>query len=525
MKEEERTTRLNISLDLVSMDTESYQRFQEEQKHSNAYTTLKAYFDDYLAEHSTLTIPDIILNTNLNKSIVYKIFDGSRTHPDKYRLLAICIAMGMNKRQIIRALRLGNCATLNPKDPVDQALVICINSNCTSIRQIREFLVDNQLEDCFDFDQQISFQKRKVSHITLEEKYRLSHYHKIADICSHDNVYLVQHQDTLKIYVWKEHTVYDKDIYLYLQAFPNPHIPRIIECIENQNKLFIVEEYVQGESLQECIDRGQFFTEQQVCKFMITICDILEQLHHLPKPVIHRDLKPANIILEPNGYLKLSDFNTAKQYSAENDKDTIIIGTRKYAAPEQYGYQQSDPRTDIFAIGVMMNYLLTRKYPEEYIYMQENNSRNRLYRIISKCTEFSPKQRYQTVMDLRKDLQKLMGVKLPLKQRDYLPPGFRSGKIWKMLIASAGYAFLFWMGLTMDFTHSDGTAYGTIELWANRIGVLLWMLSSVAYWFNYLEIQRIFPFLQSRKNKWVGWLLFPVLSLLAICIVLAFFAP
>lgn len=153
MKEEERTTKLSQSLDLVPMDAQSYRRFQEEQKHSNTYTTLKAYLDDYLADHSNLTIPDIILNTNLNKSIVYKIFDGSRPHPDKYRLLAICIAMGMNKRQVIRALRLGDCATLNPKDSIDQTIVICINSKCSSVQQVRQFLADNHLEDCFDFEQ------------------------------------------------------------------------------------------------------------------------------------------------------------------------------------------------------------------------------------------------------------------------------------------------------------------------------------------------------------------------------------
>ena len=150
------------------------------------------------------------------------------------------------------------------------------------------------------------------------------------------------------------------------------------------------------------------YTPEEVCRFLITICDVLEQLHQLPQPVIHRDLKPENILIQENGYLKIIDFNTAKQYEQGRDADTVIIGTRKYAAPEQFGFRQSDARTDIYALGVMMNYLLTKKYPDEVLYTSKRHGKVSMSEIIQKCIEFSPEHRYQTVMALRSDLQAVL---------------------------------------------------------------------------------------------------------------------
>lgn len=241
--------------------------------------------------------------------------------------------------------------------------------------------------------------------MTLEEQSRLSYYQKIAEISSHKNVYLVQHVESRRIFVRKEQQIYNRDIYEYLKRCENPHIPKIYECIEDEDRLILIEEYVQGESLASHLEQVGTYSEEEVCHFMITICDVLEQLHQLPQPVIHRDLKPDNIIIQDNGYLKIIDFNTAKQFEKGRDSDTVIIGTREFAAPEQYGFQQSDARTDIYAMGVMMNYLLTKDYPRNQLYSSAGMQTALITQIIQKCIAFAPDKRYQSVMELRRALQ------------------------------------------------------------------------------------------------------------------------
>lgn len=379
--------------------------------------------------------------------------------------------------------------------------------------------------------------------MTLEEQSRLSYYQKIAEISTHKNVYLVQHVESRRIFVRKEQKIYNKDIYDYLKQCDNPHIPKIYECIEDEDRLILIEEYVQGESLALHLEQAGTYSEEEVCYFMITICDVLEQLHQLPQPVIHRDLKPDNIIIQDNGYLKIIDFNTAKQFEKGRDSDTVIIGTREFAAPEQYGFQQSDARTDIYAMGVMMNYLLTKDYPRNRIYFSTNMQGSLIPQIIQKCTQFAPDKRYQSVMELRQDLQKCVwGIdKAQERQQSYiyetppqkdfgrkkgwwnlrfLPPGFRTGTVWKMLVAVFGYYLIFWVGFTMEVTNSDGSKATGAELWANRFTALLWMLFTVFFCADYLGIQKKFPGMQKPRFKYVGCILYSIAILFILVTIL-----
>lgn len=362
--------------------------------------------------------------------------------------------------------------------------------------------------------------------MTLEERCRLSYYKQIADISTHQNVSLVQHVETRRIYVKKEQEVYNRQIYQYLMRCGNPHIPKIYECIEDEGKLIIIEEYIQGEPLAARLEQGGIYNKEEVCQFMITICDVLEQLHQLPVPVIHRDLKPENILIQENGYLKIIDFNTAKQFEAGRGQDTVIIGTREYAAPEQYGFAQSDARTDIYAMGVMMNYLLTRMYPRMMVYMEKSNPPDFMTAVIRRCTALDPGQRYQTVMELRRDLQAILGKETEQEElakhnwRKVLPPGFRSGKAWKMLVGIQGYVFIFWVSVSSEFTDSDGVGLVGFELWANRMMMLIWMLLTVALCTDYMGFQKQFPMIKGRYGKWISCFLWSFAFLFALIIVL-----
>ena len=374
--------------------------------------------------------------------------------------------------------------------------------------------------------------------MTLEEQCRLSYYKKIADISTHQNVFLVQHVENNHIFVMKEQEIYCREVYEHLKTCENPHVPKIFECVEDEGKLIVVEEYIQGESLADHLEEKGTYTLEEVCRFMITICDVLEHLHYLPQPVIHRDLKPDNILVQANGYLKIIDFNTAKQYEDGRASDTVIIGTRKYAAPEQFGFCQSDARTDIYAMGVMMNYLLTKKYPDEFLYISEKHGKKSMSDIISKCVEFSPDNRYQTVIDLRKDLQLILSEIMNKESYNvgvvkgktfskkghwmlpFLPVGFRTGITWKMVLGVLGYYFLFWLGFTMEVTRTDGGVMTPFYLWANRLTFLIWSLLTIAFYGNYLGFQKKLPLMRRKYLCWFGYLLWPVVFLIVLVLLL-----
>lgn len=369
--------------------------------------------------------------------------------------------------------------------------------------------------------------------MTLEEQCRLSYYQKIAEISTHKNVSLVQNVENKKIYVRKEQTVYNKSIYEYLMKSKNPHVPRIHECIEDGDMLIVIEDYVHGDSLQEIVDKQGTLPQNLAIQYMITVCDVLEELHYLPEPVIHRDLKPENIIIQEGGYLRIIDFNTAKKFDAHRESDTVIIGTKKYAAPEQYGFQQSDARTDIYAIGVMLNYLLSGMYPSDYIY----NDDRRVRGIIEKCIAFDPEQRYQTVMQLRNKLQQIIktesGYQKPSDetssvcetQKDsWLPPGFRTRTPWKMIVSGLSYLMLFWCCLTMEITNQDGSVAVGFELWLNRIGALLCFVFPIFYWFDYRGLQKHVPLTDKSWGKALMGILVPFCFAILVVLVIDIFS-
>ena len=135
------------------------------------------------------------------------------------------------------------------------------------------------------------------------------------------------------------------------------------------------------------------------CRHLHSACDILIYLHGLERPIIHRDIKPQNIIVKPDGKISLIDFDTARVYQSDSKSDTQFIGTREYAPPEQYGFSQTDARTDIYSVGVVLGWLLTGKTDAEEVYRKAG--RNRLTSIYKKCTAFSPEHRFDSAKNLK----------------------------------------------------------------------------------------------------------------------------
>lgn len=206
-----------------------------------------------------------------------------------------------------------------------------------------------------------------------------------------------------------------------LQNLRHPAIPQISGVIENENYVCVIQEYIEGKNLNALVDQFGPYPADYVVSLAKQICAFLAYIHSFHPPYIYRDMKPANIFLQPSGYIKIIDFGIMRTYKPGKMKDTIALGTRGYAAPEQYGTAQSDPRTDIFGLGVTMYFLLTGDDPRNPNFngMKRIRALNPsipkgMEYIIEKCTRIDPNQRYQSAGELLKDLENIR--KLPPKK-------------------------------------------------------------------------------------------------------------
>ena len=134
-----------------------------------------------------------------------------------------------------------------------------------------------------------------------------------------------------------------------LRRLKHPNLPAIADVIEHEDSLLIVMDYIEGRSLEDILREQGAQPQEQVARWARQLCDVLFYLHTREPAVIYRDMKPANVMLKPDGEeIALIDFGAAKEYKPEKIKDTVSLGTRGYAAPEQYEEEgKSDARTDI----------------------------------------------------------------------------------------------------------------------------------------------------------------------------------
>ncbi len=194
---------------------------------------------------------------------------------------------------------------------------------------------------------------------------------------------------TGKKYIKKYLTIYDISIYEYLKENPVEHMPRIIYLAKGSNCLIVLEEYIEGTSLNDLISEEKI-NEADAVAITVKLCKILDTLHSLPDPIIHRDVKPSNVIVDQNGEVFLLDMNAAKWYEPDKFSDSDCFGTKFYASPEQLGYglKASSAKSDIYAIGVLLNVMLTGDFPQK-------KTASEPYRtIIRRCISLESDKRY-----------------------------------------------------------------------------------------------------------------------------------
>lgn len=236
----------------------------------------------------------------------------------------------------------------------------------------------------------------------------ISYYSKIADLNREHGVALVRHAEG-GIYVRKDMQIYNRCVYEQLYAHPVKGIPRIYALYEDTERgiLTVIEEYIAGDTLEKRILEGGPMAQPQAVECCLQLCDILEQLHGMKPAVIHRDIKPSNLIQREDGSIVLIDLNAARLEAAGEDRDTRLLGTAGYAAPEQYGFGQSSPKADIYAVGRLLTVLLTGDLQHTTQSSPDAASpvSKQLQRIIERCTRMNPEDRFPTVQALRRALQ------------------------------------------------------------------------------------------------------------------------
>lgn len=184
-------------------------------------------------------------------------------------------------------------------------------------------------------------------------------------------------------------------------------IVRIVDIIDNGDVIYIIEDYIEGETLSTILENNGAQPQELVIEWAMQICEALEYLHTRKPPIIYRDMKPANVMLKPDGNIKIIDFGIAREYKDQSLADTVSLGTKGYAAPEQFGGRgQTDARTDVYCLGVTLYHLLTGQNPceppyEIYPIRHWNPQLSAgLEAIIQKCTQLNPADRYQSCAEL-----------------------------------------------------------------------------------------------------------------------------
>lgn len=334
--------------------------------------------------------------------------------------------------------------------------------------------------------------------MTLEEAARLSYYREIAELNNKHGVLMVQHIESKRVFVKKILTTYDVGVFRYLQMNPIPHTPRVYEAVEDNNTLIVIEEYINGTSLDTLLDTRGTLTEQEVRFIASQICSILSDFEKATPPLVHRDIKPSNIILSDYMEVTLLDMDAAKHQNDIEYQDTQLIGTFGYAAPEQYGFGPSDIRTDIYAVGVLMNVMLTGEFPNE------KPANGALGNIIRRCTQMDANDRYQTADELRMVLASNRQEKQPVVQRSqpqkkgsWALPGFRGHNALVRIASGVGYFLLVIGCVNMPIEDRDAKGAAIYKIMS-----FISIMSFVLVFCNYKDVWEFLGINRIRSRFW-----------------------
>ncbi len=363
-------------------------------------------------------------------------------------------------------------------------------------------------------------------------------YTIMSDISPKNYAKLARNNIDGKLYVLKYLKVYDIAVYESLKKCKIEGISGIYEVMASPGGLYIVEEYIEGENIDKRLDRARnsgVNADALLKDLIMQLLGTLQELHNLRPPIIHRDIKPDNIMVNKYGRIKLIDFNISRGFTGNAERDTFAMGTSSFAAPEQYGFLESDPRTDIYGVGATTKYLM-----EKY-----GISSPDLNAFVDKATAFDPDNRFENAGEALYFLSNYYQLitafggeaksgqveyldessRRRVKKNDsgaagylnfsdstagtggggsgwkrFLPPGYRSGNTGHIVLGSFGYlmmlAFVRYSVIALSSQPAERKGQFILAI----IIYVVSFLSIVFFSCDYLGVQRLFG-LQNKEGK------------------------
>lgn len=236
--------------------------------------------------------------------------------------------------------------------------------------------------------------------------------------------------ESSRLFVLKKIKPEDAEIYKSLKALDCKYLAKVRELTSIGDSLYAVLDFIQGDTLGDYVAKNGAFSDEEAKRLTIQICLGLKELHALK--IVHRDISPKNIIIDDYKNAVIIDFDISRKYKPQSSADTQILGTQGYAAPEQFGFSQTSCRSDIYSVGVLINFMKTGAL------LTDEKTAGIFAPVVAKCTEIDEYKRYQNVDEL---LNELDSKKFKIKSRVRRAiPGFRSGKWWHRAISITYYA-------------------------------------------------------------------------------------
>lgn len=228
-----------------------------------------------------------------------------------------------------------------------------------------------------------------------------------------------------KIYIAKKIHIDETPIYKALMGVENPNLAKIFTLTTIDSDFFAIEEYINGTTLKELVEINPL-SHEQIKKITLDICNGLRSLHNLG--IVHRDITPSNIMIDNMGNAKIIDYGISRFIKANQVVDTQILGTPGFAPPEQYGFNQTNSASDVYSVGILINYMATGKLPNE------KKAIGFWGQIVTKATEIDSVNRYSDIISLENAINKRKAISF---MHNII--GFRSGKVSHIILSTIYY--------------------------------------------------------------------------------------
>jgi serine/threonine protein kinase len=218
--------------------------------------------------------------------------------------------------------------------------------------------------------------------------------------------------------IQKAITAFEQEAHL-LAHLIHPNFPRIYDHFEEQQRWYLVLDYVDGQTLSQALSnspQGKLPVET-VIEYALQLCGALSYLHTQTPPIIFRDLKPANIMITPDHQIYLIDFGIARFFKPGQAKDTIALGSVGYAPPEQFGRAQTTPQADIYSLGATLHHLLSGRDPSDEPFVfppldlgSHNAMTSGIADLITRMVAIKKEERPTSVQEIQRTLSALQQI-------------------------------------------------------------------------------------------------------------------